>query len=158
VNASAEDASLLAHVNFFPDIYDSLNEKDYRYFTQDLKFGELYMGYHTLGKDFSAVFHNNDVDCVKRNEVRPQRIANTEIVTYFGPTLRGVDEGFRRWWLENGIDGYGYDIEDPTNAVGLLPIGRLLDRHRFSEAEVRQKLSELDTVEWAILFSTRFEV
>jgi hypothetical protein len=156
--ASAEDASLLAHVNFFPDVYESLHERDYRYFTQDLKFGELCMGYHTLGKDFAAVFGNNDLDCIMRKEVRPQRIANTEIITYLGPTRTGVDDSFRKWWTDNKIDSYGYSLEDPANAVGYLPIGRLLDWQTVSETDVRQRISEFDAIEWAIVSSTRFEV
>ncbi|MBN8938929.1 MAG: hypothetical protein J0H01_05535 [Rhizobiales bacterium] len=156
--ATENDAQLLAHINFFPDIYESLNEEDYRYFTQNFKFGELYMGYHTLGKDFSAAFQNNDIECIVRREVRPQRIANTEVITYFGPTKSGVEEDFKKWWHNNNIDSHGYDINDPANAVGLLPIGRLVGYRDAPEPVIRRRLAELETIDWCILTSTRFEV
>jgi hypothetical protein len=157
-DASEHNAHIVAHVNFFPDIYDSLAEPEYRYFTQDAKFGELFMGYHTLGKDFCAAFHNNDIELVKRHEVRPQRIANTEVITYFGPTITGLGERFREWWLANNVSTYGYDMYDPANAVGLLPIGRLVGLRDVFETDMRHKLSEFSKIEWGIVFSTRYEV
>lgn len=158
IDASEHNAHLLAHVNFFPDIYESLTEPEYHCFTQDFKFGELLMGYHTLGKDFHAAFHNDDIELLKRREVRPQRISNTEIITYFGPTITGFGDRFREWWLKNNVSKYGYDIDDPANAVGLLPIGRLIGWRDVSEVEFRRELSAFTKMEWAIVFSTRYEV
>lgn len=158
VACSEHDAQQRAHINFFPDIYESLNEADYQYFTQDFKFGELYMGYHTLGKDFTAVYTNDDVDCVMRNEVRPQRIANTEIVTWFGPDLEGERDKLHEWWTSKGLDASGYDLGNPTNAIGLLPIGRLVGWRGLNQEETRAKLAGYDKAAWAILFGTRFEV
>jgi hypothetical protein len=156
--SSEQDAQQRAHINFFPDIYDSLNENDYQYFTQDFKFGELYMGYHTLGKDFMAVYGNDDADCVMRHEVRPQRIANTEVITWFGPDLQGEREKLREWWAIKGLDSSGYDLDDPTNAIGLLPIGRLAGWRSLEQVELRRTLAGYDRFVWGILFGTRFEV
>ena len=92
---SLETAWWSLHASFIPDLYEMLTADMYREFSLDWDFGTLFMGYHTLGKDYMAAFWNNDLDLVRRNEIRPQRISSAEIFAYFGPSVRGEREALR---------------------------------------------------------------
>jgi hypothetical protein len=54
-------------------IFKPIQERDKHFLRINHKWGQLYLGYNTLGKDWSATYADNDIDLVKRQSVRPQR-------------------------------------------------------------------------------------
>lgn len=60
--------------DYYPQtIFKPIQERDKHYLRCNYKWGQLYLGYNTLGKDWSATCADNDLDLVKRQAVRPQR-------------------------------------------------------------------------------------
>ena len=100
------------------------------------------MGYHTLGKDYMAAFWNNDLDLVRRNEIRPQRISSAEIFAYFGPSVRGQREALEHWWQAQGLDAMGHPFEDPANAIGYIPVADL-DLLGVTPIEAKHRLKQV---------------
>jgi len=119
------EAQFALHASLLPDFYENLTAEMYSEFTLDWDFGTLFMGYHTLGKDYLAAYWNDDLDLVRRNEVRPQRISSAEIFAYFGPGLRNERDRFRGWWEAHGLEAMGHSFDNPTNAFGYIPVADL---------------------------------
>jgi hypothetical protein len=140
-----EEAWWSIHASFLPDLYDSLSMDIYEEFTLDWDFGTLFMGYHTLGKDYTAAFWNSDDELIRRGEVRPQRISSAEIFAYFGPDSRGQKEAMRRWWQEKGLEAQGHAFDDPTNAIGYIPVARL-DTLGLEQAAIKRTLKPANAV------------
>ena len=130
------------HASFIPDLYEMLTADMYREFSLDWEFGTLFMGYHTLGKDYMAAFWNNDLDLVRRNEIRPQRISSAEIFAYFGPSVRGQREALEHWWQAQGLDAMGHPFEDPANAIGYIPVADL-DLLGVTPIEAKHRLKQV---------------
>lgn len=60
-----------------------LTKSDYLYMTTQFRWGGLYLGYNTLGKDYFAVGKNNDIEVLERDQVRPQKLFSSEFYTIF---------------------------------------------------------------------------
>jgi hypothetical protein len=134
-----EEAWWALHCAFMPDFYKKLPDELYPEFTLDWKFGTLYMGYHTLGKDILAAFWNDDLDLFHRDEIRPQRISSSEFFIFLGPGTEGQMEALERWWREKNIDQFGYRFGDPRNSIGYIPVASLV-RDGLSDLDVKTAL------------------
>lgn len=66
----------------------------------DYRWGDLYLGYNTLGKDWIEVMLNNDLDVVERGMVKPQQRFAAEAWINFGPDMQPqhLAREFVNWW------------------------------------------------------------
>lgn len=138
-NRKRDDAWWSMHASFMPDSYAMLPDDVYPEYTLDWKFGTLYMGYHTLGKDFIAAFWNNDLELFERKEIRPQRISSCELFVYLGPGTTGQIEDMEAWWKANNISNFGFNWGDPANAIGYIPVAHLVT-YGLSPTVIKEKL------------------
>lgn len=92
-----------ALVDYYPaGIYEPLLERDRIYLASDFRWGGLYLGYNTLGKDWSSVWVDNDLEVIERNQVRPQQRFAAETWINFGADLPEFlrREEFEKWYLK----------------------------------------------------------
>jgi len=79
-----EDLLLIKNEGGFPNMsalidylpggrHEELQDIDYLFMTTQFKWGGLYLGYNTLGKDYLGVFKDNDLEVLERDQVRPQQ-------------------------------------------------------------------------------------
>lgn len=88
--------------DYYPaDIYEPLKEQDKLYLESDFKWGSLYLGYNTLGKDWAGVCSSNDIDVILRDQVRIQQRFAAENWIYFGRDFDDFEriEKFENWYL-----------------------------------------------------------
>jgi hypothetical protein len=72
--------------DFYPQTeFESLLERDKLHLTSEFKWGDLYLGYNTLGKDWLKVCLDNDLEVIERDMVKPQIKFAAEAWLNFGP-------------------------------------------------------------------------
>jgi hypothetical protein len=72
--------------DFYPQTdFESLQERDKLHLTSEFKWGDLYLGYNTLGKDWLKVCLDNDLEVIERDMVKPQIRFAAESWLNFGP-------------------------------------------------------------------------
>jgi hypothetical protein len=64
-------------------------ERDKLWLTPTLQWGEVYLGYNTLGKDWMKVVADKDLEVIEREQVRPQERFAAETWINFGPDSDG---------------------------------------------------------------------
>jgi hypothetical protein len=87
--------------DYYPQgLHLPIEEADKLHLESDLKWGGLYLGYNTLGKDWMKVQFDNDVEVVEREQVRPQRRFAAEAWANFGPDCNpgSTAQKFESWW------------------------------------------------------------
>jgi len=112
-------------IDYYPaGIYEPLKERDKLYFHSDFKWGSLYLGYNTLGKDWSQVFRSNDLDVILRDQVRIQERFAAENWIYFGSDYADFEsiELFEKWFLNLPSD---VQEKIPADNINQLLLGRL---------------------------------
>ena len=109
-------------------LHEELKPEDYFLFSPEHKWGWAYLGYNTLGKHWSSICHDNDVEVVKRNAVRPQHRFAAETYLNFSTTDDNYDTRINlyKWWIENKFS----EIVDPRMrledlALGFIPVAKL---------------------------------
>lgn len=116
-------------VDFMPaGLHEPLQPEDYLLFTPEHYWGWLYLGYNTLGKHWSSACHDNDVEVVRRNQIRPQARFAAEMYMNFkdtGPSTTRIE--LYKWWLENNFS----EVKDPRMlleelALGFIPVGKII--------------------------------
>jgi hypothetical protein len=103
--------------DYYPQgLHQPIEEADKIHLESDLKWGGLYLGYNTLGKDWMKVQHDNDVEVVERGQVRPQARFAAEAWANFGPDCPPgwTAYKFEAWWRSL-----------PPNLQQKVPIGDL---------------------------------
>jgi len=92
-----------ALIDYYPaGIYEPLLERDRIHLASDFKWGSLYLGYNTLGKDWASVWVDNDLEVIERNQARPQKRFAAETWINFGADLPDFErrEEFEKWYLK----------------------------------------------------------
>lgn len=109
-------------------LHEELKPEDYLLFSPEHKWGWAYLGYNTLGKHWSSICHDNDIEVVKRNAVRPQHRFAAETYLNFSTVDDNYDTRINlyKWWLKNKFS----EIVDPRMrledlALGFIPIAKL---------------------------------
>ncbi len=73
-------------MDFYPqEIFTPLLDKDRLLIKSDYKWGNLYLGYNTLGKDWIGIWIDNDLEVIERDMVQPQQRFSAETWFHFGP-------------------------------------------------------------------------
>jgi hypothetical protein len=128
--------------DFIPaGLHEELKPEDYFLFTSDHEWGSLCLGYNTLGKHWSSVYRDNDIDVVKRKAVRPQHRFAAEFYMIFGIRQSATNSRMQlyKWWTDNNISEYcdpRMRLED--FALGFIPVARL---HSYTIDNVTTKIS-----------------
>lgn len=125
VNQSVSFPTMGALIDYYPaGLYVPLLEKDRVYLEGDFKWGHLYLGYNTLGKDWGSVWGDNDLEVIIRDQVRPQKRFAAENWLYFGKDFEKFERisNFEKWYLKLPTA-----IKDkvPMNNLNELSFGRL---------------------------------
>ncbi len=72
--------------DYYPQgLHLPIEEADKLHLEADTKWGGLYLGYNTLGKDWMKVQYDNDIEVIERGQVRPQGRFAAETWINFGP-------------------------------------------------------------------------
>lgn len=88
--------------DYYPQgLHMPILERDKIWLTPTIMWGEIYLGYNTLGKDWLKVIRDNDIDVVERDQVRPQERFAAETWINFGPDADGIWEYkiLEQWYL-----------------------------------------------------------
>ena len=78
-----------------------LEEKDKLFLSTEFSWGQLYLGYNTLGKDYVSAFLDNDVRVITNDQVKIQERYSSEVWLYFGQnsySAKDLEMGFYRWY------------------------------------------------------------
>lgn len=90
-------------------------------------FGDMLLGYHTIGKNTMHCWHDNDIDLVKKGMVRPQKFIGPEVVLLFNGWPRNPKEPARmvqamnKWVIDNNLESY-VDMSLPENNLPGQPL------------------------------------
>jgi hypothetical protein len=97
---------------------------------------QLYLGYHTIGKDLFTCFADNDIELIKTGGLRQQQHISTETVFRFNPILT-VNRNFliKKWLRKNGVD-HLVDLSDPQYKYNHQPpvLGKL--KNKLTDEEI----------------------
>lgn len=99
---SGEFPNMSLLYDYYPQgLHMPILERDKLWLTPLKKWGELYLGYNTLGKDWMKVSHDNDLEVIERDQVRPQERFAAEAWLNFGPDSNDTWEfrKFEDWYL-----------------------------------------------------------
>lgn len=112
-----------------------ITEEDKFFLDSDYQWGDLYLGYNTLGKDWTEVMLNNDLEVVERGMVKPQRRFATETWCNFGPDMSAqtLYRQFVDWYKELPED---VKVKVPFNNLNELTLGRF----QIGEINVNEEL------------------
>lgn len=112
-------------VQVYPPVLGELvQEQDKLFLETDFSWGQLYLGYNTLGKDYMHAAHDNDVRVIANDQIRVQQHFNTESWLNFseGFTVPGESKiMFYEWYASQEPD-----VRDKIPIVNLneLALGR----------------------------------
>ena len=104
------------------------SKKDYDEFTLEQFFGQLSIGYDTLGKNLLQAYWTNDLKIIKERKITPQTSCTTNVLLYFmgkNMTCDSIYNGFSQWYDENNIAKYGYSKKITNESLGNITIGKL---------------------------------
>ena len=77
--------SMVGVIDIHPlGLHNDLTEQDKLLLTSEFKWGELYLGYNTHGKDYISIMYSNDIRAIDNDEVKPQTRYAAESWQYFG--------------------------------------------------------------------------
>jgi hypothetical protein len=106
-------------------LHEEIEEDDKLYLSPGTKWGGLYLGYNTLGKDWFNVAKDNDIEVVERKMVKPQRRFAAETWMNFGGDVTHAEASrtFYRWVQSLPIQVRQYI---PTDDLNELTLGRFM--------------------------------
>ena len=110
-------------------LHKQLEPEDLILLSTDFRWGDLYLGYNTLGKDYLTVMQSDDIRAVELDQVKPQERYAAETWLYFQmdqiPT--GQVQSFQTW--KKQLPGHLVN-KIPTDLnelrLGRIPLGKLL--------------------------------
>jgi len=99
----------------------------YPYWNHSHDYGDMLLGYHTVGKNIMHCWHDNDTDLIKKDMIRPQRYIGNEVLIMFRGTPRSPNEAehhvtlIHKWIKDNGLEQY-VDLTRPEHNVSGQPL------------------------------------
>lgn len=120
--------------DYYPQLeFAPLEEIDKLYLKSDFRWGEIYLGYNTLGKDWLKVYYDNDIEVIERGMVKPQTRFSAEMWMNFGSDdyLNHNVRQFENWY--NNL---------PSEIQAKVPVDNLnelsLGRYRIGHVEINK--------------------
>ena len=111
--------------------------EDKLYLEYGMSWGKLYLGYNTLGKDWSAVARDNDIEVIARDMVKPQKRFSAEAWLYFNEDCLSVQNisSFQRWVKTLPVELQKKVPYHNLNelSLGRMVLGELVIDHNFLE-------------------------
>ena len=124
ISATQKFPSMSLLYDYYPqELHEPILESDKISLTSQFRWGHVYLGYNTLGKDWMKVMADNDLEVVEREQVRPQQRFAAETWINFGPEDNG-------WWaaylLEKWIDSLPPNLQSkvPVDDLNVMTFGR----------------------------------
>ena len=114
--------------------YKDLTDEDYNTFQSQYWTGDLFLDFFTVGKDLSHAYSTNDIELIKRKEIKPQTLITgsacfgLEQKTFqqFQPEQEErIEQMMDTWCTQNEVDQYGIDWKEPKHKVGRAKLGEL---------------------------------
>ena len=109
-------------------IHERLKPEDFFLFEPNMGWGWMYLGYNTLGKNWKSILHDNDIDVVRRGQIRPQARFAAEFYIHFGDSTSIVHNrvAFYKWWMDNDLSYlHDPDMKLSEFAFGMIPVARV---------------------------------
>jgi hypothetical protein len=149
-------------VDYLPaGIHQDLKPEDFFLFGSDLQWGWMYLGYNTLGKHWSSVLNENDIEVVRRNQVRPQARFAAEFYMHFGrPAIAYSGRiKFYNWWMRNNISElHEPDMRLSELALGYIPVAKIAS-YKINDGEataIPNIYSHKDAKDWNVNVWSKF--
>ena len=120
----------------------------YQYWNHSDKFGDLLLGYHTIGKNIHHCFLDNDIALVKSNGVRPQTTIGNEVILQFRKGHTDIDKNLKniqQWVEDNNLVSYIDMSAIENQLVGLPLLGRIQGEYSIEEISNLFKTSKVTT-------------
>jgi hypothetical protein len=140
-------------------LHEDLEPEDYLLFSPEHHWGWAYLGYNTLGKHWSSACHDNDIEVVRRHQIRPQTRFAAETYLNFSlrPTGYGTQVKLYNWWKNNGFSEFiDPDLRLRELALGYIPLGRLYSYRINDQPSVTKITDKTDRAEWNQTVWSRF--
>jgi hypothetical protein len=121
--------------------------EDYRSFTTDTRFGEVYVNYCEVGKALWNVYFDGD-DVVGDDNIRPLRYYSPEmVIKFYDATQDGELPKFWAWWDANceHLAQLGFQKSDPDLSIGAIPVARL--KNHWNRRDLINAISGYDRVQ-----------
>jgi hypothetical protein len=115
-----------------------LEEIDKLFLTTEYSWGQLYLGYNTLGKDYSHICLDNDVRVVTNDQVKIQKLYISEVWLCFQQkayTLKELELQFYKWY--ETISQEAQELI-PIENLNKLAIGRYFLGHILINEDLRR--------------------
>ena len=117
--------------------FQPLTDEMYDLFTTNVETGDLFSDFFTVGKDLGHAFHSNDVELVKKQEIKQQAVVSASVAFALNrahfklPTdnINSIERQRYYMWCEyHQVDVlYGYDYTAPMYNLGRAPVATLSD-------------------------------
>lgn len=110
-----------------PDKVSIEDTELYKHWHYPNEFGDMVLGYHTVGKNTMHCYQDNDVALVKKGMVRPQKFIGPETMLMFRGWPRDVKEtamtvtAMHKWVKDNKLESY-VDMSLPENTTPGAPL------------------------------------
>lgn len=142
-------------IDFIPaGLHEPLKPEDYFLFSSEKAWGWGFLGYNTLGKNWYTTCWDSDIECVVRDQIRPQqRFAAEFYMNFSQPGHYQSSLQFYKWWTENNFSS----IKDPNlqlkdYAFGYIPIakffGYCINRGEYVSANTIDSQTMESKLEW----------
>jgi hypothetical protein len=127
-----------------------LTDDDYNLFSDNLIPGVIYADYGTVGKCLEDCFHGNDLDLVKKREVKQQKYlkpyvnfsVTDEIMQNSFGSFEGRKKQYYQWCANNNLQDY-IDYNLPMYNLGRLP---LADLYNFTLNDMKNIFEEYEFI------------
>lgn len=106
-------------------LHETIQEEDKLFLESDFKWGNLYLGYNTLGKDWMNVLKDSDFEVIEREQVKPQQRFAAEAWMNFGPEIHKTEQ-IQSYY--NKVKSLPKEVKDkiPFDNLNELTLGRFL--------------------------------
>lgn len=100
---SPDDPFFMCSTQFYPfEQGMPIKPEDKLFLTTDIDWGDLYLGYNTLGKDYMDTCEDNDVRVITNGQIKVQEYFSTEVYLNFGVAgyKKSMESNFWKWYSQ----------------------------------------------------------
>lgn len=118
-----------AVMDYYPQTeFSAIEEFDRLHLKTDFRWGGVYLGYNTLGKDWLKIAHDNDIEVIERDMVKPQIRFSAETWINFGTDdwSNYNSRKFEKWY--NSLPEHIQE-KVPVDNLNKLSLGRFAIGH-----------------------------